>query len=151
MKQFIYSFIFFNILLTSTGSVFAQNAPVIDHVALSVMNLKRSAGFYSNVIGLDTIPEPFKDGKHAWFSIGSNISLHIIEDAPAAKSYYRNAHLCFSTNNLASFIEKLKKERIEFENVKGIKGEITMRVDGVQQIYFRDPDGYWIEMNDAKK
>jgi lactoylglutathione lyase len=28
---------------------------------------------------------------------------------------------------------------------------ITTRVDGVKQIYFKDPDGYWIEINDAKE
>jgi lactoylglutathione lyase len=25
-----------------------------------------------------------------------------------------------------------------------------LRPDGVRQIYFQDPDGYWIEVNDAK-
>jgi lactoylglutathione lyase len=133
------------------NSVTAQSTPVINHIAISVTDLKQSVSFYSKITGLDSIPEPFKDGKHAWFSIGENISLHIIEDAPATKSYYKNSHLCLSTVNLASFIERLKQNGIDFENVKGVKGEVTTRVDGVKQIYFRDPDGYWIEMNDAKK
>jgi lactoylglutathione lyase len=33
----------------------------------------------------------------------------------------------------------------------GEKMAITNRVDGVKQIYFKDPDGYWIEINDAKE
>ncbi len=28
---------------------------------------------------------------------------------------------------------------------------ITTRVDNVKQIWLQDPDGYWIEINDAKE
>jgi len=28
--------------------------------------------------------------------------------------------------------------------------KVTNRVDGVHQIYLKDPDGYWLEINDAK-
>lgn len=31
------------------------------------------------------------------------------------------------------------------------KREIQTRPDGVQQIFVQDPDGYWIEINDALK
>jgi len=27
---------------------------------------------------------------------------------------------------------------------------VQLRPDGIQQIYFQDPDGYWIEVNDDK-
>lgn len=150
MKKLTCSLALFVLLFMIGSAVFAQKAPRINHLALSVINLKQSVHFYAHIIGLDSIPEPFKDGKHAWFSIGDNISLHLIEDAPAIRTYYKNSHLCFSTLNLPAFIEKLKSNGVEFENVKGAKGEVTKRVDGIQQIYFRDPDGYWIEMNDAK-
>jgi lactoylglutathione lyase len=48
------------------------------------------------------------------------------------------------------FVDRLKKNNIVFEDVSGNQGAITKRVDGVQQIWFRDPDGYWIEVNDAR-
>ena len=44
----------------------------------------------------------------------------------------------------------LKDNNIPFENGKGEKNTITNRPDGVKQIYFQDPDGYWIEVNDSK-
>jgi lactoylglutathione lyase len=151
MKKHVCYLVYCFLLMANANTVTAQKSPTINHVAISVTDLKRSVSFYSNIIGLDSMPEPFKDGKHAWFSIGENISLHIIEDAPAAKTYFKNSHLCLSTANLASFIARLNKQVVEFENVKGTKGEVTTRVDGVQQIYLRDPDGYWIEINDAQK
>jgi len=27
---------------------------------------------------------------------------------------------------------------------------VTTRPDGVHQIWFQDPDGYWLEINDVK-
>jgi lactoylglutathione lyase len=49
-----------------------------------------------------------------------------------------------------SFLQKLVKAGIEYHNAQGIKNEITIRPDDVKQIYFTDPDGYWIEINDSK-
>jgi lactoylglutathione lyase len=45
----------------------------------------------------------------------------------------------------------LEKNKIEYENWAGQKMTVTTRVDGVKQIYFKDPDGYWIEINDARE
>ena len=45
----------------------------------------------------------------------------------------------------------LKKNNIPFESWAGEKNTYTNRVDGVKQIYFKDPDGYWIEINDARE
>jgi catechol-2,3-dioxygenase len=43
--------------------------PVLDHIAIYVTDLKKSSAFYRDVLGLDSLPEPFRDGKHAWFAI----------------------------------------------------------------------------------
>jgi lactoylglutathione lyase len=48
------------------------------------------------------------------------------------------------------FIKILKQGKIAFEDWQGKPNSVTLRVDGVKQIYFKDPDGYWIEINDAK-
>ena len=45
-------------------------SPTLNHIALYVTNLKTSTAFYQQIVQLDTIPEPFHDGKHTWFSIG---------------------------------------------------------------------------------
>jgi lactoylglutathione lyase len=141
------------ILIIST-SIMAQNqAPRVqlNHIAIYVTNLQGSAGFYRDIIGLDTLPEPFKLGKHAWFKIGPAMALHVIAGAPEKKEYYKNNHICFSVSNIDQFIGKLKQKGIVYEDVSGKAGAITTRVDGVHQIWFRDPDGYWIEVNDARE
>jgi lactoylglutathione lyase len=131
-------------------SAAAQNKPRINHIAQYVVDLKVSTQFYQKVIGLDTIPEPFHDGRHTWFSLGSPGHLHIISGAKEKTPHDKNAHLCFSVPSITDFIANLKKNNVEYENWAGEKNTVTNRVDGVKQLYFRDPDGYWIEINDDK-
>jgi lactoylglutathione lyase len=133
---------------------FAQNnkpAAMINHLAINVVDLQKSGDFYINTIGLDTIPEPFHDNLHIWLRIGPGTSLHIIGGAAAHKEYYKNNHICFSVGSVEAFIEKLKKKSIPFEDVAGKKNVFSFRVDGVKQLWLQDPDGYWIEINDAKQ
>ena len=49
------------------------------------------------------------------------------------------------------FLKRFKRQYTSKGDLLGTPGAITLRPDGIQQIYFRDPDGYWIEMNDAGK
>lgn len=129
----------------------ARPAVRINHTAIFVKDLKVTKAFYENIIGLDTIPEPFRDGKHAWYNLGGGVSLHVIEGAPTRKEYYKNQHTCFSLESVEAFIRILEKNSIPYEDVKGNRNAITTRVDGVKQIWLQDPDGYWIEINDAKE
>jgi lactoylglutathione lyase len=136
----------------NTGAAQTSNKPkaVINHLAIYVVNLQRSDNFYRNIIGLDTIPEPFHDGKHTWMRIGPKASLHIIQGAEKEKEYYKNNHICFSVESVEAFIDVLKKNNILFEDVSGNKNVFSKRPDGVKQIWLQDPDGYWLEINDAK-
>jgi lactoylglutathione lyase len=129
----------------------AQQAKAhINHTAIYVMDIQKTWSFYSNVIGLDTVPEPFHDGKHIWYSTGAHTMLHVIAGATAKKDYYKNQHTCFTVPDFKLFIEKLNKLNWAYEDVAGNKNAITTRVDGVHQIWLQDPDGYWLEINDDK-
>ena len=142
------------ILLTVIFFSFSQamsQQPVLDHIAIYVTDLKKSSAFYRDVLGLDSLPEPFHDGKHAWFAIGPGKQLHIIEGATSRADQPKRNHTCFRIASLQEFIIRLTKAGIAYEDLQGTPGAIKLRPDGIQQIYFRDPDGYWIEMNDAGK
>ncbi|HSF56220.1 MAG TPA: VOC family protein [Algoriphagus sp.] len=121
----------------------------INHIAIHVANLKRSRSFYEDVLGLQPIEEPFKDGLHAWYNIGSGASVHLIEEIHLnpPKEISKTNHLCFSVADMETFIQNLNRKNCPFENWAGDQGKIHIRPDGVQQIFFRDPDNYWIEVN----
>jgi lactoylglutathione lyase len=148
------NYFFTSILSLLVFSGYAQSGKPtvrINHTAIFVVDLKTSKAFYENVLGLDTIPEPFHDGKHAWFRIGPGTSMHMIEGATQKKEYYKNQHTCFSVPSVEAFTALLKKQNIGYEDVAGKKNSITTRIDGVRQIWLQDPDGYWLEINDAKE
>ena len=135
-----------------TVNTFAQNSNEaiqvqINHIAIAVTDLEESEHFYREIIGLKQIPEPFGLGMHAWFDIGG-AELHIISAAEERTKHDIHNHLCFSVSDMDAFIERIRSHGIEFSDWNQNPGEITVRPDGVQQIYFTDPDGYWIEVND---
>jgi lactoylglutathione lyase len=134
-------------------SSFAQDNKAkakLNHTAIYVVDLKKSGDFYINIIGLDTIPEPFHDGKHIWLQTAPHIQMHIIQGATEAKTYYKNQHSCFSVASVEAFTKMLMAKKILFEDRDGKQNAFTIRVDGVKQIWLQDPDGYWVEINDAK-
>ena len=93
MRPFILLVCFFCLLIVSTNTQ-AQTSNTkpqitIDHLALFVVDLQKEQNFYSQVMQLDSLAEPFHDGKHAWFTIGAGIALHIIQGAPQTKEYYK--------------------------------------------------------------
>lgn len=139
-------------LLAITIVSSAQTKPkaLLNHVAIFVVDLQKSMSFYSGFFQLDTIPEPFHDGKHAWYSIAPGVALHVIQGAEKPKEYFLNNHMCFSVPSVEKFVEKLKAAHMGWVNAKAEPGVITTRVDGVKQIWVNDPDGYFIEVNDAK-
>lgn len=127
-----------------------KQMPSLNHIAIHIHDLKKSVAFYQNIVQLDTIPNPFNDGRHVFFKTGEHSQLHIVAGAEKNVVHYKYDHLCFTVNSLEDFIKHLNKENIIYEDYPGIKKAINLRPDGVKQIYFQDPDGYWIEINDDK-
>lgn len=130
-------------------SVQAQKVPTrVNHIAFSVHDLQKSTNFYLQLIGLDSIPEPFHDGRHTWFSIGDKSHLHLIQNPGPIIKPEKNKHLCFRVPSVDAFVSKLVKAGVSYEDWLGKKNSITIRVDKVKQVYLQDPDGYWLEIND---
>lgn len=140
--------VLFTLFLAGTYAQTKQAS--LNHIALSVTNLKESTDFYQKVIGLDTMPEPFHDGKHTWFRLGTHTQMHLIADASKRVEHAKNTHFCFSVPSVDQFVKKLEKEGIFYQDRDGKLNTITLRVDGVKQIYLLDPDNYWVEINDDK-
>jgi lactoylglutathione lyase len=151
MKKILPIFIVVLISCFTTSTLKAQPSGArLNHIAQYVLDLKISTDFYMKVVGLDTIAEPFHDGRHTWFLIGPKSHLHIISGVKVPLPKEKNTHLCFTVASVDDFILRLTKNNVPFESWTGEKQTFTKRVDGVKQIYFQDPDGYWIEINDAR-
>ena len=139
--------------LTLIASLSAQSAPAnepeLDHTTVYVRDVQKSAEFYEKVIGLQKIPDPFKDGRHIWFRSGAHQQLHVVGGATEATANNIDVHVAFRVGSVADFMTHLDRMQVQYRNFKG-DGKVSARPDGVHQIYFQDPDGYWIEVNDDK-
>jgi len=52
-----------------------------------------------------------------------------------------------SNTRFDAFIKTLEAKNITYSDYPGTPNKTTLRAEGINQIYFQDPDGYWIEVN----
>ncbi len=147
MKRFIVAAGF---LLLLTGVKAQSVTATIDHVALYVRNVDSSAQFYKKLFDLKTIPNPFPGGKVVWFSIGKAIQLHLVEGLESPSSGPFMSHICFSVVSLKDFILTLDKNGMPYYSGPTTTGAINHRPDGIDQIFVKDPDDYWVEINNVR-
>ncbi|MEJ7666577.1 MAG: VOC family protein [Hymenobacter sp.] len=95
----------------------AQTPAVLNHIALYVVDLQKSADFYKNALLLPELPEPFKDGRHVWLRIGPHSQLHIIQ-GNKVQDHDINTHLAFSVPDLAQFMAHLDKLGVRYGSWK---------------------------------
>ena len=139
------AFIFIGIKVDAQGQYATFN-----HVAIMVTNADRSAAFYTKWFHLHIIKNPFPGRPIKWLSLGGSMQLHLIQGQKSEVTVSRDNHIAFSVTSITDFEKLLKKANILYEDEDGKAGAITTRSDGVKQIYFRDPDGYLVEVNNAR-
>ncbi len=121
-----------------------------DHFAILVSDVNRAAAFYQQIVGLQEIHNATELSHIRWFSLGGQLSLHLIESEEAAALVrHKSVHLALTVADLPAFMDRMRAAGHYFENWQGVADTTNLRPDKVAQIYFRDPDGYWIEVNDA--
>jgi lactoylglutathione lyase len=117
-----------------------------NHLALSVRDLDKSAAFYKSVLQLPEIENKTKVEGRRWFSIGEGLELHLIS-MPAEKIVVtKTVHLALTTSTFDALLKMLDSKNVAYSNFAGTD-KISLRADRVRQIFFQDPDGYWIEVN----
>lgn len=117
-----------------------------DHYTMRVKDLDRSAAFYKEVLGLEEIENRTRKEHIRWFSLGRG-ELHLAQ-GPTVRTHV-GIHLALALEDIEAFMDHLKSHDITIHDSKGTPEKITTRADGILQIYFKDPDGYWIEVNNA--
>lgn len=127
---------------------FSQEIDIhFDHYAILVKDLDQSATFYMEVLGLKEIEDKTELPHIRWFSMGGNTELHVIEKKEYSLPDEKGIHFALKVNDLNAFIKKLKDHKVPFKNWFGLPGKTNTRPDGIRQVYFTDPSGYWIEVN----
>jgi len=111
----------------------------IHHVALHVADLDRATAFYAQAVGLTRLPRPKMPVNGAWFELGRS-QLHLIEGrADPLQSAVRGCHFAIEVDSVEAF-----GKRFEDYDVEVIK--VTRRPDGGQQLFFKDSEGYVVEL-----
>jgi catechol 2,3-dioxygenase-like lactoylglutathione lyase family enzyme len=121
-----------------------------DHFALEVQDLQKVGDYYGKVLMLEEIPHPSEPTGFRWFRIHGNMQLHLIGKDTVPVENRKSEHLCLSVSDLDAFIAHLEKSQVPYWDWPGKKGAVTFRADGVRQIYLKDPESNWIEINTAE-
>lgn len=122
---------------------------LLNHIAISVQNVDASIAFYQKVLGLQEIENTASNSKTRWLSLGEDKQLHLIPRPNIEVRTNKAVHFALATQNLDAFVAHLLDLKIEFSDWIGTPNKDYVRKDGIQQFYFQDPDGYWIEVNNA--
>lgn len=118
-----------------------------NHLALSVKDADRSAEFYKTVMMLPEITNRTKIEGIRWFSLADGRELHLISIIKENVSINKAVHIGLSSNNFDAVLKRLTELKIPYSDWPGKPNTVNIRADGIKQIFFQDPDGYWLEVN----
>jgi catechol 2,3-dioxygenase-like lactoylglutathione lyase family enzyme len=146
--------LFLPLLLSLNGLMQAQDTSFkfsVNHLALSVKDVNRSAEFYMKVLKLPEIVNRSKIEGVRWFLLSDGRELHLISVIKETVTINKALHLGLSTANFDNFMKYFKELKIPYSDWPGKPNTVNIRADGVKQIFFQDPDGYWIEINSVEQ
>jgi glyoxylase I family protein len=113
----------------------------VHHVSINVHDADLTGRFYTEVLGLESLPRPDFPFKGHWFRAGAQ-EIHLIEVADFQPP--EGQHFAFAVDDIDAVCEALGE--------KGVKVSKPMTIPGAgRQCFFRDPSGNLIELNQPRK
>ncbi|WP_395064817.1 VOC family protein [Flavobacterium sp.] len=147
MKKNAFIIALFIITMASNAQVNNNYSLKLDHIAISVKDVEKSVAFYKNILNLEEITNKTKKEGIRWMSLNDGKELHLISTIKGEVVLNKAVHIAFTISNIDALLKELNAKNIIYSDWSGKINTITTRADGVKQIYFQDPDGYWIEIN----
>ncbi|WP_281847858.1 VOC family protein [Olleya namhaensis] len=122
---------------------------VLDHIALSVKDVELSVAFYQSVFRIEEVKNTASSSKTRWLALTDHKQIHLIPRPELEVKTNKAIHFALATPNFDAFVKHLKSLEVYYSDWRDTPKKDYVRDDGIQQIYFQDPDGYWIEVNNA--
>jgi catechol 2,3-dioxygenase-like lactoylglutathione lyase family enzyme len=119
----------------------------LDHVAISVKDVNRSADFYGRILKFQEITNQSKFEGIRWFSMGDGKELHLISIVKENVTLNKAIHLALTTPDFDAFVAMLEQMKIPYSDWPGAPNKVFIRADGTKQVFFQDLDDNWIEVN----
>ena len=145
MKQLFSLLVLIQLLNSATASAQDTTSKLgytgWNHMALQVKDIEASKTFYREVIGLTpvTVPDNLK-AIRGWFDAGNGQMIHLLAGRTTSVVNDKDGgHMAFFVSSIDQAEKFLTDKKIKFHK--------QVRFDKVTQIYFADPDGYLIELN----
>lgn len=113
----------------------------INHIALIVDNLDKTAQFYEEELGLEPIPAFLFDYPTAFFRINDTQQLHLTE-WDEEKSF--RGHVCFLVDDFNKIFWRAKE--LDIIDIRPW-GNVRQLPDGAMQLFIRDPSGNLVEIS----
>lgn len=123
---------------------------LFNHIALAVKDVDESIAFYQRVFQFEEIENTASDSKTRWLAIGEGKQLHLIPRPHAEIKTHKALHFALSTPDVHAFVQTLKALNIPYSDWLGTPHKDYIRKDGIEQFYFQDPNGYWVEVNNDR-
>ena len=119
----------------------------VNHIAITVSDVGRSLNFYVDVLGLQQIRRPTFDRHGAWLTMG-NVELHLIKGIPVIPPFdnLQVSHIALETPNLDRVVEKLHQLNIDIRQSLNVTNAYRSNTSRITQYFFKDPDGYYLEL-----
>ena len=147
MKKIIILLLLIQFSQFTIGQDMTDSSVSFNHIALSVKDVDQSAEFYITTLNLKEITNKTEIDGIRWFSLGEGKELHLLSILKDDITINKAVHFALTTSDFDSFIKKLDSMKITYSDWPGTPNKINIRTDGIKQVFFQDPNGYWIEVN----
>jgi len=113
----------------------------VQHVSINVSDVATATSFYTEILGLETLPRPDFGFPGTWLKSENGVEIHLIEVAEWVAPV--GQHYAFAVDDIDAVIVEIRAAGHEVGDAKGLPGTTA------RQAFMFDPAGNMVEFNQA--